>query len=56
MLPSSSRVYNETCTILSNHYHNPKIGEKNADLLCKRSRFVISIARYFYCGWDVYCI
>ena len=37
MHPSSSRVYNKTCTILSNHYDNPKTREKNADLLCKRS-------------------
>ena len=54
--PPSSRVYNKTCMILSNHYHNPKILEKNADLLCKRSRFVISIAYHFHSGWDVYCI
>ena len=37
MRPSSSRVYNRTCTILSNHYDNPKTRAKNADLLCKRS-------------------
>ena len=37
MRPSSSRVYNKTCTILSNHYDSPKTREKNADLLCKRS-------------------
>ena len=42
--------------ILSNCYDNQKICEKNADLLCKRSHFVISIARHFYCGWDVCCI
>ena len=37
MRPCSSRVYNKTCTILSNQYDNPKSHEKNADLLCKRS-------------------
>ena len=42
MRPSSSRVYNKTCTMLSNHYDNPKVCENNADLLCKRSR-----VRYF---------
>ena len=38
MHPSSSRVLDKTCTILSYHYYNPKIREKNADLLCMKSR------------------